>query len=792
MLRAELVTPAPTPWGPAGAMILCLLPIVFLIVVTMVKQLLLPTSVSLPVAAAMLAFIRLAYLSTPTVLVAACVVGGLLEALTPLSIITGAIMLFQTMQHTKCLPWMMGHIKSLSSGHPVAEVFLIGYAFAYMVEGASGFGTPVALAAPMLASLGHAPLNTVACLLIMNTLATQFGAVGTPIWFGFGELELGEANLQLVGLKASILVGGCAFVIAPLAASFLVPFRELLRSALFVVLATASAVAPALLISLFSYEFPSLIGGLASVLLTALLVKFKVGLRPIDPALAAAQQAAVAAAAAETPGAKGSFMQPVTPRRKSDASLSFSFVENVGAVAHPPVATLDFPLTNAPRNYPRHHSFAAQVNEGMLQQELAALNTYHHASTAGEAGEHSGTSKSAAAGAEGDACFDIASAAATCGVDQAKALEEGMQASPAAVAAASATGKDVAANTAAARRPALLERLFSRKTSLPLPAGQSTAAAAAAAAVGSSSKYLDPEDLQLPLRRNPSGTMQLNPLDPAVAVRPRMTAAELLLRTLPIWLTVLVLLLTRIPVLPIKRVLQSTAPSFYWRLGNFGSFGISGSLVLQLRQVLSEPLVNWKYELLYVPFLLPFAFASAITVLVHRRDLEVPWATPFKEAFNRVAGITVATMGALVLVQLIRVGGASSPGYLIGFYASSWLGQGFLAISAVLGALGSFFSGSTTVSNLTFGDIQMIAASTIGAPVTSMLAVQVAGATIGNMICINNILSAKAVMNMNHVGEGEFIRRTAPVALLFLAAAQALGLVFTLGGALPDKPMAVQ
>jgi hypothetical protein len=33
-----------------------------------------------------------------------------------------------------------------------------------------------------------------------------------------------------------------------------------------------------------------------------------------------------------------------------------------------------------------------------------------------------------------------------------------------------------------------------------------------------------------------------------------------------------------------------------------------------------------------------------------------------------------------------------------------------------------------------------IAAETIGAPVTSMLAVQVAGATIGNMICINNIL----------------------------------------------------
>jgi lactate permease len=44
-----------------------------------------------------------------------------------------------------------------------------------LCAGASGFGTPVALAAPMLASLGHDPLLTVVCLLIMNTLATQFG-----------------------------------------------------------------------------------------------------------------------------------------------------------------------------------------------------------------------------------------------------------------------------------------------------------------------------------------------------------------------------------------------------------------------------------------------------------------------------------------------------------------------------------------------------------------------------------------------------------------------------------------
>jgi hypothetical protein len=60
------------------------------------------------------------------------------------------------------------------------------------------------------------------------------------------------------------------------------------------------------------------------------------------------------------------------------------------------------------------------------------------------------------------------------------------------------------------------------------------------------------------------------------------------------------------------------------------------------------------------------------------------------------------------------------------------------------------------------------------------------------LLLLLHLQSAKAVMNMNHVGEGEFIRRTAPVALLFVVMAPAIGLIFTLGGAMPDQPMAVQ
>ena len=57
------------------------------------------------------------------------------------------------------------------------------FAFAYMMEGASGFGTPVALGAPMLVSTGHAPLESVVILLIMNTFATVWGA-GTYMYGG--------------------------------------------------------------------------------------------------------------------------------------------------------------------------------------------------------------------------------------------------------------------------------------------------------------------------------------------------------------------------------------------------------------------------------------------------------------------------------------------------------------------------------------------------------------------------------------------------------------------------------
>jgi hypothetical protein len=122
--------------GSVAAVLLCLLPVFFLLATTLIKPIMLPSSTALPLSAALLALIRLTYLSSPPLLVLAHTVVGALEGLVPLAVIFGAILLFEVMAATGCLQFMMANVRCLSAGCPIAEVFLIGWAFAYTISGA--------------------------------------------------------------------------------------------------------------------------------------------------------------------------------------------------------------------------------------------------------------------------------------------------------------------------------------------------------------------------------------------------------------------------------------------------------------------------------------------------------------------------------------------------------------------------------------------------------------------------------------------------------------------------------
>ena len=79
--------------------------------------------------------------------------------------------------------------------------------------------------------------------------------------------------------------------------------------------------------------------------------------------------------------------------------------------------------------------------------------------------------------------------------------------------------------------------------------------------------------------------------------------------------------------------------------------------------------------------------------------------------------------------------------------------------ASYLGAVGAFFSGSNTVSNLTFGSVQLSTAEITGISASLVLALQSAGGAMGNMVCINNIVAVNSVLGIENQ-EGAIIKKT--------------------------------
>ena len=125
---------------------------------------------------------------------------------------------------------------------------------------------------------------------------------------------------------------------------------------------------------------------------------------------------------------------------------------------------------------------------------------------------------------------------------------------------------------------------------------------------------------------------------------------------------------------------------------------------------------GWTYELLYIPFILPFVVAGCAPLIVFRKELDHSLAEILHAVMHRIKGPAIALSGALMLVELLRTSDhlKDAPAVIIGTRLSETLSHAFVALSFPLGALGSFFSGSTTVSCLTFTQVQKVAAEKLG------------------------------------------------------------------------------
>lgn len=113
-------------------------------------------------------------------------------------IIFGAILLLNTLKHSGAIRAIRGGFSNISPDRRV-QVIIVAWLFGCFIEGASGFGTPAAVAAPLLVALGFPAMGAVMLGMMVQSTPVSFGAVGTPIVVGVsGGLDKAGISQQLL------------------------------------------------------------------------------------------------------------------------------------------------------------------------------------------------------------------------------------------------------------------------------------------------------------------------------------------------------------------------------------------------------------------------------------------------------------------------------------------------------------------------------------------------------------------------------------------------------------------
>ncbi|RAL19987.1 L-lactate permease [Lujinxingia litoralis] len=138
-------------------------------------------------------------------------VGSLAEATftagTILWIILGALCIHRLQMQTGAIETLRDQLGRLTDD-PRLLAILIAWFFALFLEGAAGFGTPVALAAPFLVGFGFKPVQAVTITLLGHAVGVSFGAVGTPVLVQIAASGFSGLDIARVTSDVHALVGG--------------------------------------------------------------------------------------------------------------------------------------------------------------------------------------------------------------------------------------------------------------------------------------------------------------------------------------------------------------------------------------------------------------------------------------------------------------------------------------------------------------------------------------------------------------------------------------------------------
>ena len=171
---------------------LALLPVITVLgLIVLLKR---PATRAMPVAYSITVLIALTVWKVPALQVAAASIDGLVTAASILYIILGAILLLNLFQESGAILTIRYSMFRVSSDRRV-QAIIIAFLFGSFIEGAAGFGTPAAVAAPLLVAIGFPAAAAVMVALIIQSTPVSFGAVGTPILIGVNAGLSGQAEV---------------------------------------------------------------------------------------------------------------------------------------------------------------------------------------------------------------------------------------------------------------------------------------------------------------------------------------------------------------------------------------------------------------------------------------------------------------------------------------------------------------------------------------------------------------------------------------------------------------------
>ncbi|UOQ92917.1 L-lactate permease [Halobacillus shinanisalinarum] len=241
-----------------------------------------PASKAMPISYIVAVLLALFVWQVPGAVVAAASINGLVVAATLLFIIFGAILLLNTLQESGGIKTIRKGFTDISPDRRI-QVIIIAWLFGSFIEGSAGFGTPAAVAVPLLVGLGFPAMAAVVAGMVIQSTPVSFGAVGTPILVGVQSGLAADAGITDNFLTLVTMIGGRVAIVHAIVGT-LVPlfvvalmtrffgknksFSEGIEVWKFALFAAFSMTIPYVIVAnLLGPEFPSMIGGLVGLVI---------------------------------------------------------------------------------------------------------------------------------------------------------------------------------------------------------------------------------------------------------------------------------------------------------------------------------------------------------------------------------------------------------------------------------------------------------------------------------------------------------------------------------------------